>query len=102
MEESQKSTLYNSNDSIPALNVFEMGTLQNDQAEKENGDTKYKEIIFSLNKFSSKLYSQLHTQPKKKDRNIVFSPICIHLMLLLIMLGAHGNTKTEMLRVSFP
>ena len=57
----------------------------------------------SLSHFSSKLYSELVLndliKPDKKHKNIAYSPICIHLLFSMIMLGAHGKTKLEMLEV---
>ena len=57
----------------------------------------------SLSHFSSKLYSELLLndliKPNKEHKNIAYSPICIHLLFSMMMLGAHGKTKLEMLEV---
>ena len=87
-----------SNNSFPQLKPF---VVSKQKSEKWNKELKYMLITEALGKFSSNLYSELTTndliKPQKKDTNIAYSPICIHLMLALIMLGSHGKTKTEML-----
>ena len=68
-----------------------------------NGSSEFSLLSRSLSHFSSNLYSELQLndliKPDKKHRNVAYSPICIHLLLSLIMLGAHGKTKVEMLKV---
>ena len=63
----------------------------------------YKSISASVSRFSAKLYSELLInsiiKSKEQHENMAYSPICIHLMLALIMLGSHGKTKTELLKV---
>ena len=52
----------------------------------------------------AKLYSELLInsiiKSKEQHENVAYSPICIHLMLALIMLGSHGKTKTELIKVA--
>ena len=63
----------------------------------------YKSISASVSRFSAKLYSELLIysiiESKEQHENMAYSPICIHLMLALIMLGSHGKTKTELIKV---
>ena len=63
----------------------------------------YKSISASVSRFSAKLYSELLinsiTKSKEQHENMAYSPICIHLMLALVMLGSHGKTKTELIKV---
>ena len=63
----------------------------------------YKSISASVSRFSAKLYSELLInsiiKSKEQHENVAYSPICIHLMLALIMLGSHGKTKTELIKV---
>ena len=71
---------------------------------KEINDVlNYKSISASVSRFSAKLYSELLInsiiESKEQHENMAYSPICIHLMLALIMLGSHGKTKTELLKV---
>ena len=68
-----------------------------------NDVLNYKSISASVSRFSAKLYSDLLInsilKSKEKHENMAYSPICIHLMLALIMLGSHGKTKTELIKV---
>ena len=68
-----------------------------------NDVLNYKSISASVSRFSAKLYSELLTnsilKSKEQRENMAYSPICIHLMLALIMLGSHGKTKTELIKV---
>ena len=68
-----------------------------------NDVLNYKSISASVSRFSAKLYSELLTnsilKSKEQHENMAYSPICIHLMLALIMLGSHGKTKTELIKV---
>ena len=68
-----------------------------------NDVLNYKSISASVSRFSAKLYSKLFTnsilKSKEQRENMAYSPVCIHLMLALIMLGSHGKTKTELIKV---
>ena len=68
-----------------------------------NDVLNYKSISASVSRFSAKLYSELLIksiiESKEQHENMAYSPICIHLMLALIMLGSHGKTKTELIKV---
>ena len=68
-----------------------------------NDESNYKSISASVSRFSAKLYSELLInsiiESKEQHENMAYSPICIHLMLALIMLGSHGKTKTELIKV---
>ena len=85
---------------IPGLKPL---NVSKDLMADNNNSSEFTLLSKSLSQFSSNLYSELIsneiTKPDKKHKNIAYSPICIHLLFSLIMLGAHGKTKVEMLEV---
>ena len=87
-----------SNTTTPAIKSFVVTNTQ-----EINDVLNYKSISASGSRFSAKLYSELLInsiiKSKEQHKNMAYSPICIHLMLALIMLGSHGKTKTELLKV---
>ena len=88
----------NSTVTFPMLEAYTNSNLITHQAYNKNAE--FNDIIRVVNRFSSKLYSAILSHPHRSSKNVVFSPFCIHLMLSLIMLGAKGNTKIELAKVS--